>query len=41
MILQSNKEYIKYNKKGNVMLTTAHELYSKLLNIYKTQYDKL
>ena len=23
------------------MPTTAHELYSKLLNIYKTQYDKL
>ena len=23
------------------MLATVHELYDKLLNIYKTQYDKL
>ena len=28
-------------KKRKVGLTTAHELYDKLLNIYKTQYDKL
>ena len=26
--------------KRKVMFDTAHELYNKLLSIYKTQYDK-
>ena len=37
----NNKEQMKDFKKRKVGLTTAHELYDKLLNIYKTQYDKL
>ena len=37
----NNKEQIKDFKNRNVLFTTVHELYDKLLNIKKNQYDKL
>ena len=41
-IKPNNKEQIRHlKKKRKVVLTKAHELYDKFLNIYKTQYDKL
>ena len=40
-IKPNNERKIKDLEERKVVLNTALELYGKLLNIYKTQYDKL